>query len=149
LSLSYASKDPIFKSDFERLQQFYKEQSDRISRDGKLSKNMEPIAAQDQKKLDLKFKDGLEKLMQRYGGVNEEQVMAEEDALSRMMEMAGVKKKEVDEEKTDEGNLLTKGLADDNIEIGDKIPGTNVIKKKDIDESIFAMTANLWKSYKG
>ena len=73
----------------------------------------------------------------------------EEDAIKRMMEMAGVKKKAVDEEKTDEGNLFTKGLADDNVKVGDKIPGTNVVKKKDIDESIFAMTANLWKTYKG
>jgi len=146
--LSYASKDPIFKSDFERLQQFYKEQSDRISRDGKLSKNMEPIAAQDQKKLDLKFKDGLEKLMQRYGGVNEEQVMAEEDALSRMMEMAGVKKKEVDEEKTDEGNKftgnLTKARADGKKEAD--LDGDGDLEK--VRESIFTLT-NQWKAYKG
>ena len=73
----------------------------------------------------------------------------EEDAIKRMMEMAGVKKKAVDEEKTEEGNLFTKGLADDNVKVGDKIPGTNAVKKKDIDESIFAMTANLWKTYKG
>jgi hypothetical protein len=73
----------------------------------------------------------------------------EEDAIKRMMEMAGVKKKAVDEEKTEEGNLFTKGLADDDVKVGDKIPGTNAVKKKDIDESIFAMTANLWKSYKG
>ena len=73
----------------------------------------------------------------------------EEDAIKRMMGMAGVKKKAVEEEKTDEGNLFTKGLADDNVKVGDKIPGTNAVKKKDIDESIFAMTANLWKSYKG
>jgi hypothetical protein len=73
----------------------------------------------------------------------------EEDAIARMMEMAGVKKKAVEEEKTDEGNLFTKGLADDNVKVGDKIPGTNAVKKKDIDESIFAMTANLWKTYKG
>jgi len=50
-----------------------------------------------------------------------------------MMEMAGVKKKEVDEEKTEEGNLFTKGLEDDDIKVGEKIPGTNAIKKKDID----------------
>jgi len=75
--------------------------------------------------------------------------LGEQDAIDRMMEMAGVKKKAVDEEKTDEGNLFTKGLADDNVKVGDKIPGTNAVKKKDIDESIFAMTANLWKSYKG
>jgi hypothetical protein len=73
----------------------------------------------------------------------------EQTDLDRMMEMAGVKKKAVDEEKTDEGNLFTKGLADDNVKVGDKIPGTNAVKKKDIDESIFAMTANLWKTYKG
>jgi hypothetical protein len=72
-----------------------------------------------------------------------------EDSLARMMEMAGVKKKAVDEEKTEEGNMFTKGLADDNVKVGDKIPGTNAVKKKDIDESIFAMTANLWKTYKG
>jgi hypothetical protein len=72
----------------------------------------------------------------------------EEDALRRMMEMAGVKKKEVDEEKTEEGNLFTKGLEDDDVKIGDKIPGTNAIKKKDIDESIFALT-NQWQAYKG
>ncbi len=72
----------------------------------------------------------------------------EEDAIRRMMEMAGIKKKAVDEEKTEEGNLFTKGLEDDDVKIGDKIPGTNAIKKKDIDESIFALT-NQWKAYKG
>jgi hypothetical protein len=72
---------------------------------------------------------------------------AEEDALHRMMEMAGVKKKEVDEEKTEEGNLFTKGLEDDDIKVGDKIPGTNAIKKKDIDEGILASTRALWKKY--
>ena len=74
----------------------------------------------------------------------------EEDALRRMMEMAGIReaKKTVDEEKTEEGNLFTKGLEDDDVEIGDKIPGTNAIKKKDIDESIFALT-NQWQAYKG
>jgi hypothetical protein len=72
---------------------------------------------------------------------------AEEDALHRMMEMAGVKKKEVDEEKTEEGNLFTKGLEDDNVKVGDKIPGTNAVKKKDIDEGILASTRALWKKY--
>ena len=72
---------------------------------------------------------------------------AEEDSLHRMMEMAGVKKKEVDEEKTDEGNLFTKGLEDNDVKVGDKIPGTNAIKKKDIDEGILASTRALWKKY--
>ena len=69
--------------------------------------------------------------------------------LRRMMEMAGVKKKEVDEEKTEEGNLFTKGLADDDVKVGEKIPGTDAVKKKDIDEGILASTASLWKQYKG
>lgn len=79
----------------------------------------------------------------------EDKFWNENEELARMMEMAGVKKKEVDEEKTEEGNRLTGGLEDDNIKVGEKIPGTNVIKKKDIDEGILASTANLWKAYKG
>ena len=72
------------------------------------------------------------------------------ESIRRMREMAGIQeaKKDVDEEKTEEGNLFTKGLEDDNVKIGDKIPGTNAIKKKDIDESIFALT-NQWRAYKG
>lgn len=34
---------------------------------------------------------------------------------------------------TDEGNKFTAGLEDDDVKIGDKIPGTNAIKTKDID----------------
>ena len=71
-----------------------------------------------------------------------------EESIRRMMEIAGVKKKSMDEQKTEEGNLFTKGLEDDDVKIGDKIPGTNAIKKKDIDESIFALT-NQWQAYKG
>ena len=41
---------------------------------------------------------------------------------------------EVDEELEQEGTLFTKGLEDDDVKIGDKIPGTNAIKTKDIDE---------------
>jgi len=55
---------------------------------------------------------------------------------------------EFKEEKTEEGNLFTKGLEDNDVKIGDRIPGTDAIKKKDIDESIFALT-NQWKAYKG
>jgi hypothetical protein len=71
-----------------------------------------------------------------------------DESIQRMMEIAGVKKKPMDEQKTEEGNLFTKGLADDDIKVGEKIPGTNAIKKKDIDESIFALT-NQWQAYKG
>jgi hypothetical protein len=73
----------------------------------------------------------------------------DDQELHRMMEIAGVKKKEVDEEKTEEGNLFTKGLADNDIKVGEKIPGTDAVKKKDIDEGILASTASLWKQYKG
>tara|TARA_R110000868_G_scaffold67960_1_gene201184 strand:- start:314 stop:922 length:609 start_codon:yes stop_codon:yes gene_type:complete len=72
------------------------------------------------------------------------------ESIQRMREIAGIQeaKKAVDEEKTEEGNLFTKGLEDDDVKIGDKIPGTNAIKKKDIDESIFALN-NQWQAYKG
>lgn len=40
---------------------------------------------------------------------------------------------DVDEELEQEGTLFTKGLEDDNVKIGDKIPGTDAIKTKDID----------------
>jgi hypothetical protein len=72
----------------------------------------------------------------------------EDDDLSRMMEMAGVKKKEVDEEKTEEGNKFTGNLAKARA-AGKKeadLDGDGKMEK--VDESIFAMTANLWKSYK-
>jgi hypothetical protein len=71
-----------------------------------------------------------------------------EDDLDRMMEMAGVKKKEVDEEKTEEGNKFTGNLAKARA-AGKKqadLDGDGKMEK--VDESIFAMTANLWKSYK-
>ena len=71
-----------------------------------------------------------------------------EESIRRMMEIAGVKKKPMDEQKTEEGNLFTKGLEDDDVKIGDTIPGTDAIKTKDIGESIFALT-NQWRAYKG
>jgi hypothetical protein len=73
-----------------------------------------------------------------------------EDDLARLREMAGIRaaKKDVEEEKTDEGNLFTKGLADNDVKVGEKIPGTNAIKKKDIDESILDLK-HLWSQYKG
>jgi hypothetical protein len=75
---------------------------------------------------------------------------AEEDAIKRMMEMAGIKEaKKVDEDDVEEGNKFTAGLADDDIKVGEKIPGTNAVKKKDIDEGILASTRALWKKYQG
>ena len=73
---------------------------------------------------------------------------AEEDALHRMMEMAGVKKKEVDEEKTDEGNKFTGNLAKARA-AGKKeadLDGDGDMEK--VQESIFDLT-NQWKAYKG
>jgi hypothetical protein len=37
-------------------------------------------------------------------------------------------------EEPNEGNAFTAGLADDDVKIGDKIPGTDAVKTKDIDE---------------
>ena len=72
----------------------------------------------------------------------------EEDAINRMMEMAGIKEaKKVDEDDVEEGNKFTAGLADDDVKVGEKIPGTNAVKKKDIDEGILASTRALWKKY--
>ncbi len=74
---------------------------------------------------------------------------AEEDAIKRMMEMAGVKKKEVDEEKTEEGNLFTGNLAKARA-AGKKqadLDGDGDMEK--VDEGILSATANLWTEYKG
>jgi hypothetical protein len=73
----------------------------------------------------------------------------DEDDLNRMMEMAGVKKKEVDEEKTEEGNKFTGNLAKARA-AGKKeadLDGDGTMEK--VDEGILAATANLWKQYKG
>jgi hypothetical protein len=73
---------------------------------------------------------------------------AEEDAIKRMMEMAGVKKKEVDEEKTDEGNKFTGNLAKARAD-GKKeadLDGDGDMEK--VKESIFDLT-NQWQAYKG
>jgi hypothetical protein len=73
----------------------------------------------------------------------------DEDDLNRMMEMAGVKKKEVDEEKTEEGNKFTGNLAKARA-AGKKeadLDGDGKMEK--VDEGILAATANLWKEYKG
>jgi hypothetical protein len=69
----------------------------------------------------------------------------EEDAIKRMMEMAGVKKKEVDEEKTDEGNKFTGNLAK---------ARADGKKEADLDgdgdmEKVRESVAGLWKEYKG
>ena len=121
-----------------------------------LRSGMSPdVAAMSNDKVNAAFKSGMSP---DTSDMNPDSVNAEfgkddnqyEDSIQRMKEMAGIReaKKAVDEEKTEEGNLFTKGLEDDNVKIGDKIPGTNAIKKKDIDESIFALT-NQWRAYKG
>ena len=73
---------------------------------------------------------------------------AEEDAIKRMMEMAGVKKKDVEEEKTDEGNKFTGNLAKARA-AGKKeadLDGDGDLEK--VKESIFDLT-NQWRAYKG
>jgi hypothetical protein len=72
----------------------------------------------------------------------------DEDDLDRMMEMAGVKKKAVDEEKTEEGNKFTGNLAKARA-AGKKeadLDGDGDMEK--VQESIFDLQ-RLWKAYKG
>ena len=45
----------------------------------------------------------------------------------------------VDEAGMEEGNLFTKGLADNDVKVGEVIPGTNAVKTKDIDEALNQM----------
>ena len=118
--------------------------------DAALRSGMSPdVAAMSDDEVNAAFRSGMSPDI---SDMNPDSANAEfdKDSIQRMKEMAGIKeaKKAVDEEKTEEGNLFTKGLEDDDVKIGDKIPGTNAIKKKDIDESIFALT-NQWKAYKG
>jgi hypothetical protein len=71
-----------------------------------------------------------------------------QDDLARMMEMAGVKKKAVDEEKTEEGNKFTGNLAKARA-AGKKeadLDGDGDMEK--VQESIFDLQ-RLWKAYKG
>jgi hypothetical protein len=71
-----------------------------------------------------------------------------QDDLARMMEMAGVKKKAVDEEKTEEGNKFTGNLAKARA-AGKKeadLDGDGDMEK--VQESIFDLQ-RLWKTYKG
>jgi hypothetical protein len=74
--------------------------------------------------------------------------LGEQDAIARMMEMAGVKKKAVDEEKTEEGNKFTGNLAKARAD-GKKeadLDGDGDMEK--VKESIFDLT-NQWRAYKG
>ena len=73
----------------------------------------------------------------------------EEDAIKRMMEMAGVKKKDVDEEKTEEGNLFTGNLAKARADGKKEADLDGDGKMEKVDEGILASTANLWQAYKG
>lgn len=73
-----------------------------------------------------------------------------EDSIQRMREMAGIKeaKKDVEEEKTEEGNLFTGNLAKARAD-GKKqadLDGDGDLEK--VRESIFSLT-NQWRTYKG
>jgi hypothetical protein len=75
---------------------------------------------------------------------------AEEDAIKRMMEMAGIKEaKKVDEDDVEEGNKFTGNLAKARA-AGKKqadLDGDGDMEK--VDEGILSATANLWTEYKG
>jgi len=42
---------------------------------------------------------------------------------------------DMNEADMEEGNRFTRGLSDDDVKVGEKIPGTNAVKTKDIDEN--------------
>jgi hypothetical protein len=64
-------------------------------------------------------------------GCDEGQTQTASPGDSHMSPMAN----KMDEADVEEGNLFTKGLEDDDVKIGEKIPGTDAIKTKDIGES--------------
>jgi len=147
----YAQDDPKSQAELDQLQAQFTQQypgEDAFE----LGSKVDRARGQDERQSTAQAAT-LQKARQGIGGMYESEENQNDTAdadLKRMREMAGIKEaKKVDEEKTEEGNKFTKGLEDDNVKIGDKIPGTNAIKKKDIDEGILAATANLWKQYKG
>jgi hypothetical protein len=83
-----------------------------------------------------------------FSDMDKEPTKLGEDDLDRMMEMAGIKKKEVDEEKTDEGNKFAFNVLKAK-EAGKKeadLDGDGDMEK--VRESIFALN-NQWQAYKG
>ena len=147
----YAQDDPKSQAELDQLQAQFTQQypgEDAFE----LGSKVDRARGQDERQSTAQAAT-LQKARQGIGGMYESEESQNDTAdadLKRMREMAGIKEaKKVDEDDMEEGNKFTKGLEDDNVKIGDKIPGTNAIKKKDIDEGILAATANLWKTYKG
>ena len=147
----YAQDDPKSQAELDQLQAQFTQQypgEDAFE----LGSKVDRARGQDERQSTAQAAT-LQKARQGIGGMYESEENQNDTAdadLKRMREMAGIKEaKKVDEDDMEEGNKFTKGLEDDNVKIGDKIPGTNAIKKKDIDEGILAATANLWKQYKG
>jgi hypothetical protein len=147
----YAQDDPKSQAELDQLQAQFTQQypgEDAFE----LGSKVDRARGQDERQSTAQVAT-LQKARQGIGGMYESEESQNDTAdadLKRMREMAGIKEaKKVDEDDMEEGNKFTKGLEDDNVKIGDKIPGTNAIKKKDIDEGILASTANLWKEYKG
>jgi len=142
---------PVIASQGDRQDSYADMEEDALQRMMEMSGIREAKAKPDFLDMD---KDGDKQEPMKKAVDDKEDALKEEDefneSIQRMREIAGIQeaKKAVDEEKTEEGNLFTKGLEDNEVKIGDKIPGTNATKTKDIDESIFALT-NQWKAYKG
>jgi hypothetical protein len=76
---------------------------------------------------------------------------AEEDAIKRMMEMAGIKTeaKKVDEDDVEEGNKFTGNLAKARAAGKTEADLDGDGKMEKVDEGILSATANLWSEYKG
>jgi hypothetical protein len=73
----------------------------------------------------------LDPLKQQVGGNH----YNENSELNELARLAGLTVAETVDKDMEEGNKFTKGLEDDDVKVGDKIPGTNAIKTKDIDEA--------------
>jgi hypothetical protein len=135
VSLSDATKNPTLQQDLEDITQRYMQ----LSGLGDVKNWRNPDRkAQEQKELDLKFKGDLEQLLQRYNA-NES---AENDEIRLMKERAGIR----ESKRPDFPDIDNDGDKKETISQAAK---DKKEKEEKVDESIFASTANLWKTYKG
>jgi hypothetical protein len=106
---------PVLASQDERQHSYAAEEEDAIKRmmemAGLAEGNM-PMVKKDGKMVPAFAADGKGKNDLEAKDKEEDTV---EESIRRMMEIAGVKKKPMDEQKTEEGNLFTKGLEDDDV----------------------------------
>ena len=134
---------PVLASQDDRQHSYAAEEEDAIKRMMEMA-GLAEAAKPDFLDLD---KDGNKKESMKDAADNKEEDTVEE-SIRRMMEIAGVKKKPMDEEKTDEGNFFAHNVIKAK-EAGKKeadLDGDGDMEK--VRESIFALN-NQWRAYKG